>query len=235
VEIGAFNQMKILAIIPARAGSKRLPGKNTRLLNGKPLVLYPIEAALQSQRITRIVVSSDSEYILQLSAKYSGVVPIRRPDELAGDYSPAIDYVQHTLHTLDEKFDLLVILQPSSPLTLPSDIDGTIDLLIHHPKVDSAVSVMKIDHATHPLKLKVMHNQLLLPYLEEEKNRMAAHELPEVYVRNCAVYVSRIAIVTQGKIIGDQCLGYLMPRERSVDINDFFDFALANFLMGFSQ
>lgn len=222
---------KVLAIIPARAGSKRVPGKNIKPLHGKPLVCYAIEAALQSSRISHIAVSSDSPEVLKIAAQYSNVTPIQRPAELADDRSPAIDYVKHTLQTLTEKFDLVVILQPSSPLTLPEDIDATIELLLQHPEADSSVSVMKLDHAIHPVKLKVKKDDVLLPFLEEENGRMAAHELPELYVRNCAVYVSRNSTIMKDKIVGDHCLGYLMPRERSVDINDPIDFAFAEFLM----
>lgn len=223
--------MKILGIIPARAGSKRIPGKNIKPLLGKPLVAYSIEAALKSKFLTHVAVSSDSAEVLNIAKHYPKVTLINRPSELADDHSPAIDYVKHTLQTLSEKFDLVVILQPSSPLTLPEDIDGTIQLLLQHPEADSSVSVMKLDHAIHPVKLKVKKDDVLLPFLEEENGRMAAHELPELYVRNCAVYVSRSTTVAQGKIIGDHCMGFLMPRERSVDINDPIDLAFAEFLM----
>jgi CMP-N-acetylneuraminic acid synthetase len=225
------ESIKILGIIPARAGSKRVPGKNTKLLHGEPLVCYAMEAALQSKYITRVVVSSDSKEVLQLAARYPNIEAIQRPAELSDDQSPAIDYVKHALQKLNEEFELVVILQPSSPLTLPEDVDGTIQLLLKHPEADSSVSVMKLDHAIHPVKLKVMQNKLLLPYFEEENGRMAAHELPELYVRNCAVYVSRNNTITKGKIVGDHCLGFLMPRERSIDINDPIDFAFAEFLM----
>lgn len=223
--------MKILGIIPARAGSKRIPGKNIKPLLGKPLVAYSIEAALKSNLLTHVAVSSDSAEVLKIAAQYPEVTPIQRPIELADDLSPAIDYVKHALHTLGEKFDIIVILQPSSPLTFPEDIDHTIELLLNHPEADSSVSVMKLDHATHPVKLKVKKDDLLLPFWEEENGRMAAHELPELYVRNCAVYVSRSSTITSGKIIGDHCVGFLMPRERSVDINDPIDFEFAEFLM----
>jgi CMP-N,N'-diacetyllegionaminic acid synthase len=222
---------KILAIIPARAGSKRVQGKNIKPLHGKPLVCYVMEAALKSSCITRVVVSSDSNEVLELAVKYPNIYFIERPAELADDHSPAIDYVKHTLQMLKEEFDMVVILQPSSPLTLPDDIDGTINLLLQHPEADSSVSVMKLDHAIHPVKMKVMKNDILLPYLEEENGRMAAHELPELYVRNCSVYVSRCSTIDGGKIIGEHCMGFLMPRERSVDINDPIDFAFAEFLI----
>ena len=94
-----------------------------------------------------------------------------------------------------------------------------------------AVSVMKVDHATHPVKLKRLVGDKLLPYLEEERGRMAAHELPELYVRNCAVYVTKRASIEAGALVPEESAGYVMPRERSVDINDGLDFAFAEFLL----
>ena len=221
---------KILGIIPARAGSKRLPGKNTRLFDGKPLITYSIASALNSTLIIDIAVSSDSEEVLEIASNYQRVKAIKRPAELAGDLSPAIDYVKHALEQYEYTFDYVVIIQASSPLTQSNDIDQTIQLLLNHPEADSSVSVMKLDHAIHPVKLKTMKDNVLLPYWEEENGRMAAHELPELFVRNCAVYVSSKKSLESDKIIGDHCLGYLMPRERSVDINELIDFEFAELL-----
>jgi CMP-N-acetylneuraminic acid synthetase len=220
----------ILAIIPARAGSKRLPKKNIRLLNGKPLVSYAIETALKSSLITSIAVSSDCQDVLDVALNYGNVKAIKRPAELASDMSPAIDYVRHAIAQFETIFDYIVILQPTSPLTHVIDVDHTIQLLINNPEANSSVSVMRLDHAIHPIKLKTLNGSVLLPYWEEENERMAAHDLPELFVRNCSVYVSNMNTVLSGKIIGDNCLGYLMPRERSVDINELIDFEFAEFL-----
>ena len=225
--------MKVLGIIPARKNSKRLPDKNIKPFGGKPLISHIIETALASDRIDDLVVSSDSEEILHIASGFNGLHAIKRPDELAQDDSPAIDYVKHTLEYFksekDLDFDIVVILQPSSPLTTKEDIDATIDLLINSA-AESAVSVVKLDHMIHPIKLKRMEGDKLLPYLEEESGRMAYQELPEVYVRNCSVYATRSNVIDSGVIIGKDCRGYVMPRERSVDINDKFDFLFAEYL-----
>ncbi|MCK6612002.1 MAG: acylneuraminate cytidylyltransferase family protein [Bacteroidia bacterium] len=223
--------MKILGIIPARSGSKRIPGKNIKPFNGKPLIWYALNAAVSSKLLTHLVVSSDSQDVLNFVSKYFPLVTlINRPSELADDQSPAIDYVIHSLDSIKETFDLVVIIQPSSPLSLTEDIDGTIQLLLNNDLADSAVSVMKLDHSIHPIKMKTMEDEFLIPFYEEEKGRMAAHDLPEIFVRNGAVYASRIATILKSRIIGNKCLGYIMPRERSIDINDPIDFAFAEFL-----
>ena len=226
--------MKTLGIIPARRGSKRLARKNVLPLGGKPLVNWMIEAAHSSRRLDRVVVSSDDPEVLALAAQYDERLPLVRPAELADDRSPAIDYVRHALAVLEKNgegpFEAIVILQPSSPLTSAADIDATIEML-ERSGADSAVSVMRLDHAAHPLKMKVLDGDRLLPYIEEERGRMAAHELSEIYVRNCSVYATRRGAIERGQVIGDDCRGYVMPRERSLDINDEFDFLFAEFLL----
>lgn len=224
--------MAVLGIIPARGGSKRIPGKNKKFFCGKPLVSYIIEAAQAAQLLDTIVLNSDDDDILAIGDQYPDVISLRRPEQIAQDHSQAIEYVHQTLHELKaqgKEYDTVVILQPTSPLTIPEDIDHTIQLL-KSTQADSSVSVMKLDHATHPVKMKVMDGSKLNPYLEEEGGRMAEHELPTIYVRNCSVYVSTIETIQRGKIIGDNCHGYLMPMERSVDINDPIDFDFAEFL-----
>lgn len=221
----------IVIIIPARGGSKRVPNKNKKLLNGKELVRYAIESSLQSKYATHIVVSTDDGDILEIAASYDKVTAIRRPDNISGDKALAITYVEHTLKTLDSDFDIVVIVQPSSPFTLGDDIDATVQLLIEDDQADSSVTVMELDHAIHPAKLKTLYNGRLKPYWEEEQGRMAAHELPQLFVRNGSVYASKIALIEKGKIIGDHCLGYVMPRERSIDINDPVDFDFAEFML----
>jgi CMP-N-acetylneuraminic acid synthetase len=226
--------VNVLGIVPARTGSKRLPGKNVCLLGGKPLVVWAVEAAHAARRLSRVVVSSDDDKILALATDDTRAIPLRRPADLAGDTSPAIDFVRHALETLEaaghDPFDAVAIVQPSSPLTLAEDIDATVALL-ERTGADSAVSVVHVAHDVHPAKFKVLRGDRLLPYLEEEEGRMAAHDLPDVYVRNGAVYVSRRHVIDAGRIIGADCRAHVMPRERSVDVNDEMDLRFAEFLL----
>jgi CMP-N-acetylneuraminic acid synthetase len=172
--------------------------------------------------------------VLAIAAKYPNVVALRRPDELSTDTALAIEYVRHALLALersgDAPYEAIAIVQPSSPFTLPEDVDACVKLLVGAPEADSTVTVMEIDHAIHPAKLKRMEGAKLVPYLEEERGRMAAHELPKLYVRNCSVYVPRRRTIESGSVLGDVSLGLLMPRERSIDINDELDWKFAQFL-----
>ena len=154
---GVKPALRVLGIVPARAGSQRVPGKNVRLLRGKPLVAWAIEAARGARRLDRLVVSSDDERVLKIARDYDPRLPLRRPGELAGNESLAIDFVRHALTELEavaqSTFDAVAIVQPSSPFTLPEDIDATIDLLTASG-ADSAVSVVEVEHALHPAQIR---------------------------------------------------------------------------------
>jgi len=227
--------MKILGIIPARRGSKRISGKNMKSLCGKPLTQYVIESTLHSSLLDNIVISSDDLDVLELAEQFNGIIPIRRPDELATDSSPAVDYVIHALDWMKKNkgqtFDIVAIIQPTSPLTLVQDIDATIQLLLNDDSADSAVSVVRLNQITHPFKLKIIKEQWLKPFLKEEKIILQADELPDVYTRNGSVYVARINNIEKGIIAGEKCLAHTMPEERSIDINEPIDLEFAEFLL----
>jgi CMP-N,N'-diacetyllegionaminic acid synthase len=227
--------MNILAIIPAREGSKRVVNKNFRPFGVTTLLDLAIHDALASKLVDKIVVNSDAPQCKEIALKYQskGVDFLERPKELATDESPAIDYMMQTIQYFREQglsYDLLVIVQPSSPLRNGQDIDSTIQLLKDNFLSDSAVSVVKLPHMVHPHKLKTMNRSLLEPWIVDEGQKTSAHELPDIYVRNCAVYVFKTENLIQGITYGNQSLGYIMPPETSVDINDMIDFEFAEFL-----
>ena len=142
-----IKNKKIIAIIPARGGSKGVPRKNIKLLNGKPLISYSIRAALKSKFIDRVIVSTDDKEIAEIAKRYKAEVPYLRPAELAQDTSPTLPVLQHAVKYLEEKenykTDLIVLLQPTTPLILASDIDSAIKQLIK-TKTNSCVSICEI-------------------------------------------------------------------------------------------
>lgn len=229
-----FELKNVLAIIPAREGSKRVPQKNFRPFANTTLVDIAIQHAIGSKCIRTIVLSSDSDQVLEIGAKYTQVLPLKRPLELSDDLSPAIDYVRHALRECESdeiKYDIVVILQPSSPLRISEDIDACVQLLSLHPEADSCVSVVKVDHMIHPIKLKKLNDVKLEPYFEEEAGRFASQDLPDVYVRNCAVYATwRNDLETKNDVIGNTSLAHIMPDYTSVDINSMLDFEFAEYL-----
>ncbi len=227
--------MRVLGIIPARAGSKRVPRKNVRLLAGKSLVARSIEACLGARTLTKTVVSSDDEDALRIAEGYPEIIALSRPSEIATDEAPALEYVKHALGVMerpgDARYDAIAIVQPSSPFTMPEDIDGCVALLHTAGSADSVVSVVEVDQFVHPLKLKRLDGVRLVPLIEDERGRMAAHELPKVYVRNGSVYASRRSTIDGGSIVGDKSYAYIMPRTRSLDINDELDWRFAEFMV----
>ncbi len=239
-----------IAIVPGRKGSKRLPGKNRMPLGGVPLFIRAIKTGLAS-KCDVVVLSTDDEKSLAdvkaladdaiKSAMTSGrLILIQRPDALATDEAPAIDYVRHVIKYVEKEVLSMVtstsILQPTSPFTEAEDVNACLDML-ERAQSDSVVSVMEIEHHIHPRKLKFLADDMrLLPAMMEEEGKMAASELERIYVRNGAVYTSaRAAIMEQNSILGQDSRGYLMPRERSIDINDKMDFEFAEFLMSKSN
>jgi CMP-N,N'-diacetyllegionaminic acid synthase len=229
----AFQGKKIVAIIPARAGSKRVIYKNIRKLGGKSLVERAMELASSIDIIDKVVLSSDGDLILKEAQKFPSVLALKRPEEISGDKAPAISYVHHALAEVEkggEYYDIIVILQPSSPFTLAADVRLTIEKLDFDKGIEASVSVMECDHAYHPLKLKRLKGDTLQAYLEEENGKTAAHEIPQLFVRNGSVYVASRKLVEQGIIISNVSNAHIMPRERSIDINDELDFSFAEFL-----
>ena len=194
-----------------------------------------ITQALEAKKLDRIVVNSDSPEVLRTAIAYmkQGIEMLERPEVLATDTAPAINYMLQTISYYEdrgERYDLIVIIQPSSPLRTGADIDATIELLEANPAADSAVSVVSVGHMVHPHKLKTMEGSELRPWLVDEGQKTAAHEIPSLYVRNCAVYVFKTEHLLRGVTYGNKSLGYLMPPETSVDINDMLDFEFAEYL-----
>ena len=226
---------EILGIIPARANSKRVPGKNFRMLNGKALVQYAMDAALDSKLLTTIVLSSDSQEILALAKGYGDkILTLERPSKFATDDSPAIDYVKHTLEYLqinkNKNFDAVAIIQASSPLTKGSDIDNTIQLMFDYD-AECAVSIREVPYDLRPSKYLLLENNKLNSFLTASQIEQLKNEERKFYVRNGSVYVSSLKLIKEGKLLSENCAAYIMPAERSVDINDEMDLLFAEFLL----
>jgi len=220
------KQPFVLAIITARGGSKGLPGKNIKPLAGKPLLAWTIEAARQSRYITRLILSSDDADIIRTAQAWGCEVPFVRPPELATDQSSAADAIIHAMSQLP-RHDFVVILQPTSPLRQGADIDACLELCLTHD-AQAAVSV-KAASDKPPYwhcRLGAQHQlEPLFPELLTHTNRQA---LPPTYLPNGAVYVSRWqAFLERKTCYHEQALGYVMPEERSVDIDTQADFNLA--------
>ena len=224
---------KILAIIPARVGSKRIPNKNFRLFGGKPLLVHSVEQALESQLIDEVIISSNHQKPETILPQALLPYFLPRPEEISDAKAKGYTYVEHALKFFqnhkNQEFSHFVVLPPTGPLRTSVDIDNCLSkLLVTH--CDTVVSVVKVNHMYHAIKQKQLDEDKVKPFLVEEAGRTAYYELPDTYVRNCAIYASKIQVIDQKSLIGADCRAYEMPPERSVDINDPIDFEFAEFL-----
>ena len=221
--------MRVLGLVPARGGSRRVAGKNLALLGGRTLVRRALDTALAAGCFATVALTSDDDAILA-EAQGLEVVALRRPPELASDTARTLDAVLHALDALGENYDAVGIIQCTSPFTAPEDLAGAVAML-ERTGAGSVVSVTAVEAALHPLKLKVLEGDRLRAWLADD--RMApSHELPELWVRNGSVYLTRVEVLRRGEILdeADQ-RAYVMPPERSHDIDTPTDLAFARFLV----
>ena len=216
----------VLGIIPARGSSKRFPNKNIRMLAGKPLVAWTIEAAQKAKRLTDYLVSSDALLIMDIAKNYGAPVPFQRPSELATDTVRNIDVVAHALEFMETKkqrtYDIIVLLQPTSPIRNPAHIDQAVDQL-WRSELDSAVSVKGPFKKRDPI-LKAIRNGILEDYCPVED---PANTEP-FYLYNAALYaVKRDYFIRQKKLISPKQIPIIMDAIYSVDVDTEADFLMA--------
>jgi CMP-N,N'-diacetyllegionaminic acid synthase len=224
--------MNILGVIPARGGSQGIPRKNVHLLNGLPLIVYAIRAAQGSQHLSRFIVSTDNDEIADAARSAGADVPFMRPAALAQNTTPTAPVIQHAIMMLQpETFDVVVTIQATAPLRTAADIDAAIDLLAGD--FDSVVSVAEVPHQFNPNWIHQIDDHELMPYIEGAPLKYTRRQdLPPVYYRNGAVYVTRCAALeAHNNLYGQRTAAYVMPPERSVNIDAPGDFVLAEYYL----
>lgn len=216
---------RVLGIIPARGGSKGVPRKNLRSLAGKPLLQWTATAALASNLIDRLILSTDDDEIAQVGASLGLEVPFRRAADAACDTASAADVVRHAIAALDDHFDYLVYLQPTSPLRSTADIDGCLERLVFGDG-DFCVS-MHVSPALPEWMFYLGGDDRIEPVVERF-DAQRRQDLRPCYVLNGAVYAARLdAFERAGTFLTDRTLGYVMPVERGVDLDEEVDFDMA--------
>jgi len=225
------SKFQILGIIPARGGSKGLLRKNVAILCGRPLIAWTIEKALKSKHLDKVIISTESEDIIKISRKYGAEV-IKRPKELARDSTPTIDVVFHILDIMKRANynpNIIVLLQLTSPLRTTEDIDIAIELFLNR-KCKSLVSVCEIEHS--PYWNFRIEKGYLKSIFGEEYLKKRRQNLPKAYVPNGSIYISTPEILYNYKsFYSDETIPYIMPIERSIDIDNEIDFLLADILI----
>lgn len=223
-----IENKSVLAIIPARGGSKGVPHKNIREVAGKPLIGWTIEEAKKSGFIDRLVVSTDDLEIADIAIRWGGEVPFLRPVELARDDSSGIAPVIHMLTTIQRSYDLVVLLQPTSPLRTAEDIDGAIALMVNQ-KAKACVSVVEPDKSPYWMYSLDGAGHLVSLLKGDYACRQ---DIPPIYALNGAVYVAEVSwLLTKQVFISDETVAYIMPKDRSIDIDTETDIAISNIIL----
>ena len=224
------KENKVLALIPARGGSKGIPGKNMRQLAGKPLIAYTIEAARACTCLDDILVSTDSAEIAETARSYGAWVPFLRPAELASDMAKTMDAVLYTVRRLAEEgreYEYVVLLQPTSPLRISEDIEGAVQLARETGKDVSAVSEV---HDS-PILMRTCDAKGRLTSLLPGNSTIRRQDMPVYYRVNGSIYVNKVNRLSAATSLNDNPVGYVMPRDRSVDIDEIVDFAVADYYL----
>ncbi|MEK7644496.1 MAG: acylneuraminate cytidylyltransferase family protein [Patescibacteria group bacterium] len=234
--------MEILAVIPARGGSKSIPRKNIKLLLGKPLIAWIIEEAKKSKLLTRIIVSTDDNEIAEVAKKYGAEVPFLRPTEISGDLSTDVEFLNHALDWLKQNQnyhpDIVLRLPPTSPLNQAKYIDEGIKTLLDYPEADAARPICEVDK--HPYKFWQIDEEkkLLKPFLPkeitgfDEPNNLPRQLFPKVYMHTGAMDVIRTKTLRDRQSTSGEKLTYFfMAPEDSINIDRPLDFEIAEFLL----
>jgi N-acylneuraminate cytidylyltransferase len=228
------KQPTIVALIPARAGSKRVPDKNIRPLAGHPVMAYTVAAALESGIFTDVIVSTDSEHYAQIARHYGAEVPFLRPQEMAGDVSPDIEWIVYTLKKLRDaghEYDCFSILRPTSPFRLPETIQRAWRAFLDEKGVDSLRAVEKCRQ--HPGKMWIVRGKRMMPLLpmsppEQPWHSSQYQSLPEVYMQNASLEIAWTRVVFEERTIaGAVLMPFLTEGYEGFDVNNHHDWLLA--------
>lgn len=232
------KQPTVVALIPARSGSKRVPDKNIRPLAGHPVIAYTIAAALRSEIFSTVIVSTDSERYADIARYYGAEVPFLRPPELAGDVSPDIEWLEHTLTKLAEdgrKYDCFSILRPTNPFRLPETIRRAWQAFLAEEGVDSLRAVEKCQQ--HPGKMWVVRRRRMMPLLPLSPSEQPWHSsqyqsLPEVFVQNASLEIAWTRVVIEERTIaGNVLMPFFTKEYEGFDVNNPYDWNLAEHLL----
>lgn len=225
-----INNLKVFAIIPARGGSKRLPRKNLLPLANKPLISWTIDSAKKSKYIDHIFVSTDDKEIAQISRDYGIEIPELRPSKLALDTSSTDDVITYTIEKYAADYDIILLLQPTSPLRTTKNIDDALELFVSK-NANSVISVTPCEHS--PLWANTLPSDLSMDNFIKANATARSQDLDDYYRLNGAIYILDLGIYKKNKEIkyDNNTFAYVMENINSIDIDNLYDFKLAEFLI----
>ncbi len=229
-----INNLSVLGLIPARGGSKGVPKKNIKLLNGIPLINYTIKAAKKARYIDKLIVSTDNNEISSICKDQNIEVPFVRPKKLSDDNAKSIDVIIHALKFIEKKdnkvYDIILYLEPPSPLRSYNDINESLEIFVEK-NPDSLVSVHEANQF-HPILMKKIENEYLKPIWKKEPEGIPRQLYnPTAYMRNGAIYIFKRENILNNILYGDKVFPYIMPIEKSICIDDIRDWYVAEQLI----
>lgn len=226
-----INGKSVLAIIPARGGSKGVPRKNIREVGGKPLIAWTIEEAQKSKYIDRLIFSSEDPEIIAVARQWGCEAPFVRPVELAADETPGVEPILHAINALTEKYDYVVMLQPTSPLRLAEDIDGCIEMCVDR-NAPSCISYTEPEKSPYWM-VKVDDSGSTVLFADSQYATTRRQDLPRVYAPNGAVYVAETAWIKKNRTLykEKETRAFIMPKERSRDVDTELDIKICELLL----
>ena len=226
-----MKNYKIISIIPARGGSKGIPKKNIYKINNKPLIAYTINEAKKSKFFKDVIVSTEDSEIEKISKKFHAQV-LKRPKKLSTDNTPTNSVIINVIKQLETKgnieFDAIAILQPTSPLRTVNDIDNSIKIFLKN-KCDSVMSVTKVHHPPH--WIYSINKRTLTKFLKSKTRIFRRQDSPTLYQLNGAILIATKEFFLKKKEIGNNTIPYIMPQERSIDIDSFYDLKIASLIL----
>lgn len=228
-----IGQYRVTALIPARGGSKRLPRKNIKLLVDKPLIAWSIEVAKACKYVDRVIVSTDDEEIKRISEQYGAEVPFLRPEYLSNDHASSFDVIKHAIDflTLSRSNELIVLLQPTSPLRLASEIDAALEFFVQK-NAKGVVSISETEHS--PMWSNTLpEDGCMSDFIRPEVQGKRSQDLPKFFRLNGSIYIyETMTLLQQGKLFFDKNVyGFETSLKTAVDIDTELDFLIAEAIM----
>jgi CMP-N,N'-diacetyllegionaminic acid synthase len=222
-----YRDKKILAIVPARGGSKGLPDKNIKELNGRPLIAWTIEAALKSKHLDYVMVSTEDPRIAEISVRYGANIPFLRSSELAEDNSPISEVILDVLgklELLNRKFDYVALLEPTSPLRRDDEIDSAIEMLIESRDDEALISVGLV-HTEHPMIVKKITKDHIQPYITDVKSVYQRQQFDKAFYPYGVIYLSTVKSFKLNKTFYvEKAIPFFIERWQNYEIDDIYDF-----------
>lgn len=226
-----IDNKKVLAIIPARGGSKGIPRKNVKAISGKPMIQYTIEAAKDCEYIDKVIVSTEDEEIADISMRAGAIVPFSRPEELATDEAKIIDVVMHAVEFYEckaEHFDIIVLLQPTSPLRNAEDVTKALEYFIRKEQ-KSLVSVSEVSES--PIFMRSFNKENELEKIVSEDDDVRGQDMKRYYRINGAIYINKASELNPQTSFNDNQMGYVLTKEHGIDVDEPQDLVVAEYYL----